>query len=109
MSQTQPKPSFVVRYLGPLMPLGFAVFGAWILFSGSYTYRPVRHSSAVVTLLPPDSWLAAIFFFSLASLLVAFGLQGRVERITFCIGLIGCVAAISVVGFRQIAGLAMLG
>jgi hypothetical protein len=108
MSHTQPKSSFVIRYLGPLVPLGFAVLGAWILFSGSYTYRPVRYSSTVVTLLPPDSWLAAVFFFSLASLLIAFGLQGRAERITFGIGLVGCIAAIAAVGFRQITGLAVV-
>lgn len=108
MPQTQPKPSFVIRYLGPLVPLGFALFGAWILFSGSYVYRGGR-SSTVTTLLPPDSWLAAVFFFSLAILLVAFGLQRRAQCIAFWIGLVGCVVAIAVVGFRQIAGLAAFG
>lgn len=90
------------------MPLGLALFGAWILFSGSYDYRAGR-SSTVTTLLPPDSWLAAVFFFSLAILLVAFGLQRRAQCITFWIGLVGCVVAIAVVGFRQIVGLAVFG
>jgi hypothetical protein len=108
MSDTQPKSSFVIRYLGPLVPMGFAAFGSWILFSGSYSFRPGR-SNQVVTLLPPDSWLAAVFFLSLAALLVAFGLQGRAERSVFWIGLIGCLVAIAAVGFRQIAGFAVIG
>ena len=105
MSQIQNKPSFITRYLGPLLPLSFSLFGLWILVTGSYTYRPGR-TNKFLTLHPPDSWFAALFFFSLGILFVAFGLEGRAQRATFWIGLAGCLVAIAVVGFRQITGLA---
>ena len=73
------KKSFVIRYLGPLVPLGLAACGVWVLLSGTYTYRPGRTGSTV-TLLPPDSYLAGLFFISLGVLITAFGVSGRKER-----------------------------
>ena len=104
MSKSQTSPSFISRFLGPLLPLSFALYGIWILVTGSYSYRPGR-STRSITLLPPDSWFAAWFFFSLSVLLVAFGLEGRSQRVTFWTGLASCLIAIAVVGSRQILGL----
>ena len=99
---------WVGRYLGPLVPLGFAAFGLWILVSGSYTFRPGR-SDTTLTLLPPDSQFAALFFISLAVLLSAFGAKGRMERWLFRTGLGGCLLAIAFVGVRQILRVASYG
>jgi hypothetical protein len=100
--------SFVGRYLGPLVPLALAAFGIWILISGHYSFRPGR-STTTVTLLPPDSQFAALFFLSLAVLLAAFGAKGQMERWLFWVGLVGSVTAIVTVGARQIIGAASYG
>ncbi|MCR6477243.1 hypothetical protein NU688_13870 [Variovorax sp. ZS18.2.2] len=102
------KKSFVIRYLGPLVPLGFAAVGVWILLSGAYTYRPGRTSSTV-TLLPPDSHLAGLFFISLGVLIAAFGVSGRRERWFFWGGLSGALLSLVVEGTRQILRMAVYG
>ncbi|HEY3049792.1 MAG TPA: hypothetical protein VGJ72_20290 [Polaromonas sp.] len=102
------KNSFVLHYLGPLVPLGFAVFGVWILISGRYAYRPGR-SAQVLVLLPPDSQFAALFFISLACVIAAFGFSGLKERWLFWGGLAGCVGALLIEGVRQLLGLAVYG
>lgn len=102
------KESFVIRYLGPLLPLGFAAFGVWILVSGAYVFRSGR-SSQIYTLLPPDSYLAALFFISLGVFIAAFGASGRVERWLFWCGLVGSVAACVIGGGRQLLGVAVYG
>ncbi|WP_395318271.1 hypothetical protein [Variovorax sp. UC74_104] len=100
------KPSFVIRYLGPLLPIGSALFGIWILFSGSYTYRPGR-GSQTITLLPPDSQLMGLFFLSLAVLVSALGASGRRERWLFWGGLTGAVVFLVAEGLRQLLKLAV--
>ncbi|SEK66897.1 hypothetical protein SAMN05518845_102329 [Variovorax sp. YR750] len=95
-----------MRYLAPLLPLGSALFGIWVLLSGSYTYRPGRNSQTV-TLLPPDSQLMGLFFLSLAVLISAFGVSGRRKRWLFRGGLAGALLSLTAEGFRQLAGLAV--
>jgi cell division protein FtsW (lipid II flippase) len=102
------KQSFITRYLGPTIPWVLALFGLWILYSGSYAFRPTRSLSREV-LLPPDSWGAAIFFIFLGLVLAAFDLKGRSERYAFWIGLVGCIGAVVFVGYRQITGTAVHG
>ena len=102
------KKSFVIRYLGPLVPLGFAACGVWVLLSGTYTYRPGRTGSTV-TLLPPDSYLAGLFFISLGVLITAFGVSGRKERWFFWGGLSGALLSLIVEGARQILRMAVYG
>jgi hypothetical protein len=105
---SSPKPSFVIRYLGPLVPLGFAAFGIWILISGSYIYRPGRTTSTV-TLLPPDAQISGVFFLSIAALISALGVSGRNKRWLFWIGLVGSIGTLAIEGARQIAGIAVYG
>ena len=102
------KPSFVVRYLGPLVPVGFAVFGIWILISGNYVYRPGR-TTTTLTLLPPDAQIAGIFFLSLASLIAALGVSGRKGRWLFWVGIVGSLATLIAEAARQLLGLAVYG
>lgn len=106
--QPAEKPSFISRYLGPLLPLGFAGVGVWILMSGRYVYRPGR-SGGVLVLLPPDSLFAALFFISLSCVIAAFGFSGLKERWLFWGGLAGCVCALLIEGTRQLLGLAVYG
>ncbi len=106
--QPAKKPSFVSRYLGPLLPLSFAAVGVWILISGRYVYRPGR-SGGILALLPPDSFFAALFFISLSCVIAAFGFSGRKEWWLFWGGLTGCVGALLIEGARQLLGLAVYG
>ena len=103
------KRSFVVRFLGPLVPIGFASFGFWLFFSGRYVYRPTRGSSQQVVLLAPDAYLAGIFFISLAVLVTAIGTSGKKSWWFFAIGLAGAVLSFSVSAWRQISGIAIYG
>jgi len=101
--------SFVGRFLGPLVPIGFAAFGFWLFFSGRYVYRPTRGSSQQVILLAPDAYLAGVFFISLAVLVTAIGTSGKKSWWFFAIGLAGAVLSFSVVAWRQISGVAVYG
>jgi hypothetical protein len=101
--------SFVVRFLGPLVPIGFVSFGFWLLFSGRYVYRPTRGSSQEVVLLAPDAYLAGIFFISLAVLTTAIGTSGKKSWWFFAIGLAGAILSFSVTAWRQISGTAIYG
>jgi hypothetical protein len=101
--------SFVVRFLGPLVPIGFASFGLWLFFSGRYVYRPSRGSSRQVVLMGPDAYLAGVFFISLAVLVTAIGTSGKKSWWLFAIGLVGAVLSFSVSAWRQISGIAIYG
>jgi hypothetical protein len=48
MFQPEIKKSFVIKYLGPMIPLGFAGFGIWLLITGQYVFRPGRNPTEVV-------------------------------------------------------------
>jgi hypothetical protein len=100
------KRSFVVRYLGPLLPLSLAACGLWVLFAGQYTYRPGR-GSWTVTLLALDAQLMGLFMIFLAVLATAFGVSGRKEWWCFRIGLGGAVLCLVVEGARQLMRLAV--
>jgi hypothetical protein len=106
--QPAEKPSIVSRYLGTLLTLSFAGVGIWILISGRYVYRPGR-SGGILVLLPPDSYFAALFFFSLSCVIAAFGFSGLKERYLFWVGLAGCIAALLIEGTRQLLRLAVYG
>lgn len=108
MSSTVQKNSFVVRFLGPLIPIGLASFGVWLLISGRYAFRPGR-SHTVLVLLAPDAYLIGIFFLFLAALLVAFGVTGRKEKWFFWVGTIGSAVTIAIESARQLLGLAAYG
>jgi len=90
------------------LPLGLAAVGVWILVSGRYVYRPGR-SAKVLTLLPPDSLFAALFFISLSCVIAAFGFSGSKERWLFWGGLTGCLCALLIEGTRQFWGLTVYG
>jgi hypothetical protein len=100
------KRSFVVRYLGPLLPLSLAAYGIWVLFSGEYTYRPGR-ASGTVTLLAPDAQLMGLFQVFLAVLVTAFGVSGRKEWWCFRVGLAGAVLCLVIEGARQLMRIAV--
>jgi len=100
--------SLVVKFLGPLVPLGSAGFGVWLLFSGRYVYRPGR-SNAVLVLLPPDVYIAGAFFIFLGLLVAAIGMSGKRSWWLFYVGLTGSLLGFSVEAWRQIAGLAVYG
>jgi len=99
---------FVIRYLGPLIPLGLAANGIWILLSGYYTYRPGK-GNWTLTLLPPDSHLAGLFFIFLGVLVASLGVSGRKERWLFWSGLAGALLSLIIEGLRQILRLAVHG
>lgn len=100
--------SLVVRFLGPLVPLGFAAFGIWLLISGRYVYRPGRGNAELV-LLSPDAYIAGAFFIFLALLVAAIGMSGKKSWWLFSTGLAGSLICFSVEAWRQIAGLAVYG
>lgn len=101
--------SFVVRFVGPLVPIGFASFGFWLFFSGRYVYRSTRGSTQQVILLGPDAYFAGVFFISLAVLVAAIGISGKKSWWFFAIGLAGAVLSFSVAAWRQISGIAIYG
>lgn len=98
----------VARFLGPLVPLGLATFGIWLLISGRYVYRPGR-SNAELVLLAPDVYIAGAFFIFLALLVAAIGVSGKKSWGLFFTGLAGSLISFSVEAWRQIAGLAVYG
>ncbi len=101
--------SFFGRFLGPLLPIAFALFGFWLFFSGRYVYRPTRGSSHEVILLAPDAYWAGVFFISLAVLVAAIGASGKKSWWCFAIGLAGAVLSFAVVAWRQVSGVAVYG
>jgi len=103
-----PEHSLIVRFLGPLVPLGFAAFGIWLLISGRYVYRPGRSTTELV-LLAPDAYIAGAFFLFLAALIAALGVSGKKGRWLFWVGSVGSIASFVVEAGRQIAGVAAYG
>ncbi len=108
-SSPAPKRTFVARFLGPLVPAGFAVFGGWLLISGRYAYRPSRGNSSEVVLLPPDTYIAGAFFIFLALLIAAIGTSGRKNRWLFVVGCVGAALSFAVEAWRQLSGVAVYG
>lgn len=104
-----PKRTFVARFVGPLVPLGFASFGIWLLVSGRYVYRSTRGSSNELVLLPPDAYIAGAFFIFLAVLITAIGTSGRKSRWLFIVGCVGAVMSFAIEAWRQLSGLAVYG
>jgi hypothetical protein len=108
MSQSEMQKSLVIRYLGPLIPLGFGGFGIWLLITGRYAFRPGRSTTEVV-LVAPDAFIAGGFFISLAILISALGFSGKCGRVLFWVGSIGSVFCIVFEAIRQIFGMAVYG
>lgn len=108
MSSSVQKKSIVERFLGPLIPIGLASFGVWLLVSGRYVFRPGRSNGELV-LLAPDAHLIGVFFLFLAALLVAFGVGGRKEKWFFWVGALGSTVTIVIESTRQLLGLAVYG
>lgn len=100
--------SLVIRYLGPLVPLGFGGFGLWLLATGCYVYRPGRSNTEVV-LLPPDAYIAGGFFICLAALITSLGVSGRFERWLFWLGAVGSALCFAAEAGRQLLGVATYG
>ncbi|SEJ43790.1 hypothetical protein SAMN05444746_10238 [Variovorax sp. OK212] len=103
---TRRESGWITRYIAPLLPVGLAAYGLWILLTGRATYRPGRGSSTV-TLLAPDACLAGLFFVFLALLVTALGTSGRMEKWLFRVGLCGSLCCLVVEGARQLMGLAV--
>lgn len=108
MSSPSPEKSFVIRYLGPLIPMGFCSFGFWLLATGRYVFRPSRSTTELV-LLSPDSYIAGGFFICLAVLITALGVSGNAKRLLFWSGAAGAVLFFSVEAGRQLLGVAAYG
>lgn len=105
---TRSTTSRIVRTLGALVPPGLAAHGLWILFTGSASYRPGR-GDRTRTLLPPDAWLAGLFFVFLAMLVASLGMSGRKEAWLFRVGLGGSLFCLVTEGARQLLGIAAYG
>lgn len=108
MSSPSPEKSFVIRYLGPLIPLGFGSFGLWLLVTGRYVFRPGRSTTELV-LLSPDSYIAGGFFICLALLIATLGVSGKAERWLFWPGAVGAVLFFFIEAGRQLLGVAAYG
>jgi hypothetical protein len=108
MSSRPPEKSIVIRYLGPLIPVGFGCFGLWLLVTGRYVFRPGRSTTELV-LLPPDSYIAGGFFICLAVLIAALGVSGKAERWLFWFGAGGAALLFAVEAGRQFLGVAAYG
>lgn len=104
-----PKRTFVARFLGPLVPVGVAVYGTWLLISGQYVYRSSRGSSNEIVLLPPDAYIAGSFFIFLAVLISAIGASGKKSWWLFVVGCAGAVLSFALEAWRQLAGIAVYG
>lgn len=108
MSSIEQPNSPIVRYLGPLLPLGFGGFGVWLLVSGRYVFRPGRSNSEIV-LLAPDAYIAGGFFIFLAALITALGVSGQFGRWLFWVGSIGSAIFLAIEAGRQVLGVAVYG
>jgi hypothetical protein len=108
MLPTARESSLIARFFWPLIPIGVACFGVWILISGRYIYRPGR-SHTVFELIAPDAYLIGVFYLFLAALLSAFGVTGRKEKWFFWVGVIGSATTIAIESARQLLGLAAYG
>ncbi|MFN4352159.1 MAG: hypothetical protein ACK4F6_15255 [Hylemonella sp.] len=108
-SSLSPKWTFVTRFLGPLVPAGFAGFGLWLLITGRYAYRLGRGSQNEVVLLPPDAYIAGAFFIFLAVLVAAIGMSGRRSWWFFLVGCVGAILSFAFEAWRQLSGVAVYG
>lgn len=105
LSADSERPSFVIRILGPLLPLGLVVYATAIAIDGQYVYRGSRRSPGYLVLSAPDSYFAAGFFFSLALLITALGVSGVWERRLFRAGLAGALLTMAIAGARLALGI----
>lgn len=95
------------RSLLALVPLGYAAYAAWIFASGTHTYRLGR-SAKVITLAPPDTYVAGYFFVCLAVVMAGYVIGGSLQRRLTWTGLMGAAVALVVLWGRQLFDLAHL-